>query len=310
LTSIFVFGLLPESPGKTLISRAIIRGLINRGLDVGVFKPRSGHNYWYQYDAFLKCKEEGQLFCQDIIELTEARGGETLPYVLTNPVDALMAPLKIENYLTGKNCNQFYLDDYQTFTHLVMERYTVYEAEVTNTLCINSSRIKDVLFSEPTFLKDVISKATRTIQIDSLEAWNQVYKDLSSRAILSCYRKVCEKHGNILVEGYNDAVCPEPTLNYNIVIGVAPGIAIFYEPERFTQVIKFMKDLGRDPLSLRAENILEYLKTDKIIRVPTLVSEEKKDTDTLSKKLSQIVDNVEEKIEEEHHPLSENIQAQ
>ncbi|MEM2134966.1 MAG: hypothetical protein Q6366_005875 [Candidatus Freyarchaeota archaeon] len=309
MTTIFVFGLLPESPGKTLTSRAIVRGLISRGLDVGVFKPRSGHNYWYQYDAFQKCKEEGQLFCQDIIELTEARGGDTLPYVLTNPVDALMAPLKIENYL-GKNCNQFYLDDYHTFTHLVMERYTFYEADITNTLCINSARMRDLLFSEPSFLKDVTSKAARTIQIDSLEAWNQIYKDLSSKAILSCYRKVCEKHGNILIEGYNDAVCPEPDLNYDIVVGVAPGIAIFYDSERFTQVLKFMKYLGRDPLGLRAENILEHLKTDKIFKVPSLVSQEKKDTDTLSEKLSPIVDYAEKKIEKEHHQLSENIQVQ
>ncbi len=311
LTSIFVFGLLPESPGKTLTSRAIVRGLINRGLGVGVFKPRSGHNYWYQYDAFLKCREESQLFCEDIMKLTEARGGDTLPYVLTNPVDALMTPLKIDNYLFGKNWNQFYIDDYPTFTHLVMERYTIYDSDIINNIiCINSVGIKDVLFSEETFVKDVIGKASETIQIDSLEKWNQVYENLSSKAILSCYRKVCEEHGNVLIEGYNDAVCPNPDLNYDLVIGVAPGITIFYEPERFSQIIKFMKDSGRDPLSLRAENILEYSKNIKTIRVPSLVSEEKKDIDILSKKLSPIVDYVEERFKEKDHRISEDVKVE
>jgi len=296
-----VFGLLPDSPGKTLVSRAIVRGLINRGLDVGVFKPRSGHSYWYQYDAFLKCREEGQLFCQDIIELREARGGDTLPYVLTNPVDALISPLRVDDYLLGKDWNQFYINEYQTFLHLVMERYTICSSDISNIICINSAGIKDVLFSEETFVKEVISKASETIQIDSLEKWNQIYENLSSKAILSCYRKVCEEHGNVLIEGYNDAVCPNPSLRYNLVIGVAPGVAIFYEPERFTQIIKFMKDSGKDPLGLRAENILEYARDIKTIRVPSLVSEEKNDTDTLSQKLSSVVDYVEGRLEEENN---------
>jgi predicted P-loop ATPase/GTPase len=301
-----VFGLLSDSPGKTLVSRAIVRGLINRGLDVGVFKPRSGHNYWYQYDAFLKCREEGQLFCQDIIELREARGGDALPIVLTNPVDALMSPLRVGDYLLGKNWNQFYIDEYQTFLHLVMERYTIYSGDIRNIICINSAGIKDVLFSEENFVKEVISKASEIIQIDSLEKWNQLYEDLSSKAILSCYRKVCEEHGNVLVEGYNDAVCPNPDLVYNVVIGVAPGVAIFYEPERFSQIIKFMKDLGKDPLGLRAEHILEYAKEVKTIQVPSLVSEEKKDTEILSRRLSPIVDYVEGRLEKNHQFLVQN----
>jgi predicted P-loop ATPase/GTPase len=293
-----VFGLLPDSPGKTLVSRAIVRGLINRGLDVGVFKPRSGHNYWYQYDAFLKCREEGQLFCQDIIELSEARKGDMLPYVLTNPVDALMSPLRVDGYLLGNEWNQFYIDEYQSFLHLVMERYTVYGSGIVNNIvCINSAGSKDVLFSEENFVKSVVSKASETIQIGSVDKWNQVYEELSSKAILSCYGKVSEEHGDVLIEGYNDAVCPNPNLSYDLVIGVAPGLAIFYEPERFSQIIKFMKESGRDPLGLRAENILEYSKDVKTIRVPSLVSEEKKDTDILSQKLSPIVDYVEGRLE-------------
>ncbi|MEM3587442.1 MAG: hypothetical protein QXO71_08995 [Candidatus Jordarchaeaceae archaeon] len=298
MASIFVFGLLPDSPGKTLVSRAIIRGLIKRGLNVGVFKPRSGHNYWYQYDAFLKCKLEGQLFCQDIVELREARGGDTLPIVLTNPVDALMSPLEISCYSPGKNWSRFYIDEYQTFLHLVMERYTIYSSDICNIVCINLAG-KDVLFSEENFVKDVLSKASEIVQIDSLEMWNQIYENFSSKAILSCYRKVCEEHGNVLVEGYNDAICPNPNINYDVVIGVAPGIAIFYEPERFTQIIKFMRDLGKDPLSLRAENILEYAKHIKTVKVPPLGSEEKRDTDILSEKLSHIVDYVEAELEKE-----------
>jgi predicted P-loop ATPase/GTPase len=62
LPSIFVFGLFSDSAGKTVVSSALARGFANKGLDVTVFKPRSGHSFWYQYDAFLNCKEEGRLF--------------------------------------------------------------------------------------------------------------------------------------------------------------------------------------------------------------------------------------------------------
>jgi len=303
LASIFVFGLLPDSPGKTLIGRAIVRGLIERGLDLGVFKPRSGHNYWYQHDTFLRCREEGRLFCTDIMRLREARKGDTLPYEVVNPVDALLSPLQTENYLFGRQWNQFYLDEYDTFSHLVMERYTIYEGEVKNIICVNASRASSLLFSEWDFVNEVTGRAYETIQVDCLEKWNQVFKELSPRAILSCYGKVCEEHGNVLVEGYNDAVCPEPNLRHDIIVGVAPGVAIFYDPERFMQVIRFMIDTGRDPMGLRAENILEYARDVNSFRVPPLASKEINDTEILSRKLSPIVDYVDKTLEKEHYRI-------
>lgn len=274
-----------------------MRGLIDRGFDMGVFKPRSGHNYWYQYDAFLSCVDEGQLFCSDIIKLREACREDTLPYELMNPIDSLLSPLKVDNYLIENEWNQFFIDDYQTFSHLVMERYTIYNSEIVNIICLNSNNFKNVLSPEKMFLEEVISKADETIELDCLRKWNQVYKKLSSKAILSCYEKICEKYENILIEGYNDAICPDPKLKYDIILGVAPGIVIFYEPERYSQIIKFMRNSGKNPLTLRAKNILEYTRESEIIKIPPLTSEEKNDTNILSKKLSLLIDYIEGKLE-------------
>lgn len=303
LASIFVFGLLPDSPGKTLIGRAIVRGLINRGLDMGVFKPRSGHNYWYQYDTFLICREKGQLFCTDIIKLREASGNGDLPYELLNPIDALMSPLKIDRYLPKRSWSQFFINNYQNFSHLVMERYTIYDSGIVNTICINPAKLKELIFSDRVFVNNVIDKADETIVINCLEEWNRVYNTLSTKSIMSCYLRIRDKYENIVVEGFNDAVCPDPNLSYDLIIGVAPGVALFYEPERFSQVIKFMGELGKNPLSLRAENILEYLKEIEAVKIPPLSSEEKKDTDLLSQKLSPIVDRVEDRFEKGNHQI-------
>jgi predicted P-loop ATPase/GTPase len=95
---VFVFGLFSHSPGKTVASSALARGLLNDGFNVGVFKPRSGHSMWHQYEAFLKCRAEGRLFCEDIMKLKEASRCP-LPYEVLNPIDALMSPLKVEKFL-------------------------------------------------------------------------------------------------------------------------------------------------------------------------------------------------------------------
>ncbi|MBS7288244.1 MAG: hypothetical protein KIH01_05750 [Candidatus Freyarchaeota archaeon] len=51
MVSIFVFELVAGDAGKTVVASAIVRGLVRRGFDLGVFKACSEHDLWYDYDV-------------------------------------------------------------------------------------------------------------------------------------------------------------------------------------------------------------------------------------------------------------------
>lgn len=290
MRSVFVFGLLPESPGKTVISSALTRGMINRGIKTCVFKPRSGHNFWYQYDVFLKCKKEGRLFCEDIVKLRRACKN-SLPFEVLNPVDALMGPLNAEEFIERKMVDQLYLFEDDVFLHLIAERYTICKDKIENVLCINTRAIRSrLVMTDLEYVRELEKHADKVLYLNSSDEWNSIFQDYGPKAIRSCYRRISEKSDYAIVEGFNDAVCPEESLRYDLVIGVAPGVIIFYDAKDFHDVIETFKDLGKDPRSLRAKDIIKYLKKVKTLSIPALPSSHLKDYDVLSKDLNQVVE--------------------
>lgn len=290
MRSVFIFGFLPESSGKTVISSALARGLINRGIRTCVFKPRSGHNLWYQYDAFLRCKKEGRLFCEDIIKLRRACGS-SLPIEILNPVDALMSPLDVRGFLERNAVSQLYLFEQDVFLHLVAERYTICKDEVKHLLCVNMKALEPrFVMTDLEYIRKLKEHVDKILYLNSPDEWSNIFKDYGPKAIRSCYRKISEKADYVIVEGFNDAVCPEKSLRYDLVIGVAPGIAVFYDAKDFRAILEALEDLGKEPRSLRAENVIKYLKKMKVLPIPALPSSYLKDYDILSKKLNRIVD--------------------
>jgi len=288
--SVFVFGLLPESPGKTVISSALARGMINRGIRTCVFKPRSGHSFWYQYDAFLKCKKEGTLFCEDIIELRKACKC-SLPLEILNPVDALMSPLNVKEFIKRNAISQLYLFEPDVFLHMVAERYTICKDGIKHLLCINMKALKSRLaMTDSEYIRNLKKLADKILYLNSPDEWNNIFKAYGPEAIRSCYQKVSEKADYVVVEGFNDAVCPEKSLRFDLVIGVAPGVTIFYDAQKFHWVMETLEDLGKDPSGLRAKDIVKYLKMVKILRISALPSSCLKNYDSLSEKLDQVIE--------------------
>jgi len=265
--------------------------MVNRGIKTEVFKPRSGHNFWYQYDASLECKKEEKLFCEDIIKLKKACRSP-LPAEILNPVDALMSPLNVKEFLKRNTINMLYLLEQDTFLHMIAERYTIISRNGTqNILCINKRSLESrFVIIDLEYVLRLEKSVDRVLYINSLEEWNNTFTYHAPKAISSCYRKVSEKADYVIVEGFNDAVCPEKSLRYDLVIGVAPGVSIFYDGEAFHEVLGTLESLGKDPRSLRAVDVLKYLKKKKTLPIPALPSSHLKDYDRLSEKLASLVD--------------------
>lgn len=295
MTSIFIFGLFPEDSGKTVVSTAIARGLLNEGLRVGVFKPRSGHNLWYQYESFLKCKSEGMLFCEDIIKLMEASRCYLPPEIL-NPIDALMSVFNVETFLKRRRVGQMYILEPEAFSHLIAERYTVLEnGESRKILLINERNLgTELMLLDSDYINRLEANSDQVIPLKSLNEWSSLYRSLAPTSIRSCYDVLNKKSEGIVIEGYNDVVAPDFQLisGVDMVVGVAPGTALFYDPGEFKKLIDTLRSLGRDPTSLRAKDVIGYLKHYEIFRVPPLTREYLTDYDELCRRLKPIVEHV------------------
>ncbi|MHA1606613.1 MAG: hypothetical protein ACTSWP_03580 [Candidatus Freyarchaeota archaeon] len=289
--SVFVFGVLPESSGKTTVCTAIVRGLSLRGWNVGVFKPRSGHSYWYHHDIYAKCSAEGRLYSWDILRLSQAKGGRPLLLEVLNPVDALFSPL--DRLSLDESSVEVRLSN--PFFELVVERYTILDGRVKSVLCVNGVNFESdsLLFKNWAYVKRLMDNADKVIIAESLEEWNDVYSNYAPTAIRSCYKKVCSEHEVVVVEGFNDAVCPDPALRFNLVLGVAPGAVFCYRGDRFRKAVEVVAGAVRDPRSLEARNVLEFLKPERAVRLPALTSRETSDYELLARKLGEVVEVVE-----------------
>ncbi|MBS7288396.1 MAG: hypothetical protein KIH01_06530 [Candidatus Freyarchaeota archaeon] len=296
LASVFVFGLLPEASGKTTVCMAVARGLRLRGWRVGVFKPRSGHSYWYHHDVYVKCRGEGRLYSWDIFRLSRACGFSLLPLEVLNPVDALFSPpdrMTLDPRLIEVHfANQFF--------ELVAERYTLMEDAPHFALCLNGVNLEtdNLLFKDWAYINELRRKASRVLVVESLDEWNEVYSHYAPAAIRSCYDAVCRKSEVVVVEGFNDAVCPDPELSFDLALGVSPGTVFIYNGERLRMAVEAAAALSRDPRNFEAKNILDLLKPELSVRIPAVTLQDAVDSDRIASKLSELVDKVEEKLEQ------------
>ena len=275
-----------------MVSSALCRGLLSGGFKVAPFKPRSGHNLWYQHCAFLKCREEARLFCEDIIKLKEASRCE-LPYEILNPIDALMAPLNARTFLENNYVREMYVKDANTFLHLLVERYTSWKGDRPRTVfCVNEKNLSDEALSDRDYIRDLTKKSDEVLTIEDAAGWDAIFRRLGPSCTSTCSRRIAEEYELMVVEGFNDAVCPAPELRYDVVVGVAPGVAAFYSPDDFHRVIEVKSMTGVDPMGMRSKDIVGFIKPEKMLKIPALGTKDLADFNRLSKKLGDIIEAV------------------
>jgi len=293
LRSIFIFGLFQDSSGKTVLSTALARGFANMGLNVAVFKPRSGHNMWHQYEAYLKCKAARSLFCEDIIKLKEASKCQ-LPYEVLNPVDALLSVFNTEAFLEQKRESQMFLLEQEAYSQLIVERHSFFkDGKAESVLLLNEENVNaNLVLFDREYIEELKRNAVQVIPLHRPSEWAALSNELGAKAIQSCYSVVKRACDSLIIEGFNDSVCPEPAVveEADVIVGVAPGAAIFYEPNEFKRILNTMAKLGKDPKTLRSNSVIKYARKYEVVKVPQLPPEYLNDYNKLSVELGQIVD--------------------
>lgn len=289
MKKLLIFGLLSQDSGKTTIASALCRGLHELGVEVRPFKPRAGHNLWYQYDVYERCRREGRLYCEDIIKLREASRCH-LPHELLNPVDALLSPIMARGFLEEGRGRELYLLEEDTYTHLVAERYTTWNGELRHRILINRHPPSHRLLIDEDYLNRLRAEAVEVVEIESLEEWMEQHRRLASRAVSTCMRAVSRECEALIIEGYNDAASPTPEAEYDVVIGVSPGLAVFYDTSEYSKILEAYRGLGREPMELRAGDVIPFLKPEGFFEIPPLRRSELMDYDRLSERLSDLVE--------------------
>lgn len=281
MVSIFVFGLVDGDAGKTVVSSAIARGLIKRGVDLGVFKAFSEHDLWYDYDVYLMCKSEGRLFCGDIVKLHRAAMLNDVPYEVTNPVDTLEL-LKVSR---ESACSK-----------VIIERYTISRnKKAFNVLNVNTLLASKTL--DPEFVAKLREYAAKIVGFSSEEQFKKTRDSIAPSAIESCYSFVREKYDHVIVEGHKDMVCPLPSINFDVTIGVAPGIAVLFDAKSFRAGVNAFVKQGVPAESIRAGNIEPYLKKNSVIKLPPLPSSKISSYEDVAEEFSLLVDVVAKEVE-------------
>lgn len=242
----------------------------------------------------MRCKEEGRLYCEDIIKL---RGASVcrLPYEILNPLDTLIAPLDAGWFLKSDRIRELYLRHGDEFTKFILERYTTAEGEGHSSIyCVNEINEERALGDDEYIQR--VTRGVRVYRIKSSEEWNRIYNRYARRSVESCAERINAEHENLLIESFSDEVYLTPGVRYDVAIGVGPGIAVLYPPDKLERVLS-IKTRDESMKTLKASKVIPLIKPDRIIDIPPLSKEEIGDYDLLSTRMEELIDEVHKALE-------------
>lgn len=265
---LLVNGVLTHDSGKTWFSSLLARSLISEGFKVGIYKPVAGHNAWTQYNTVVRSKELKLLVGADVLTYLDLGLVKVGELMIANPVDLLMAPLDVVKYMNSGALYKYAVDLLNQFKQIVLARITSCEHNTSEHFIISSnlSYLTDPLISD---LKELsITLEARDISIDDL------IKTLRSQQVEdemnACLKKICEGVDVVIVESFNDAFTPYPSLLNHIsqVISVSQGRAILFKDViSIKTVVKEMLMAVGDE-GLKALNIIGRLTPSLVIDIP------------------------------------------
>ncbi len=273
----FVFGTLPDNSGKTCLSRSLIIDFINDGRRVSAFKPLSGHNFWWQYDNYLRCLGSGSLFSEDAYRLW-VTCGKRFPLEVINPADLLLSvPDMSKAYFHGVKPSD--LLGCSIYNWFIAGRFTLLEKrKMRNVFYFR----EDTGMIETKDLVEVLKeRAEEYYLVRSFRDFLLLHKRFYLRAAESCFKHVLKNSDVVVVEGFNDSVYPFSSVkNASAVLGVSPGFILVFEPETFFREVKKLKH----PFLATFNDIVNHVSPVKVVRLPALRSDEISNNEVLYKK--------------------------
>lgn len=271
MARVLIAGLLVYDSGKTWLGVSLIRRLVSYGARVGVFKPVAGHNAWSQYTTVVESFKRGTLVGEDVIEYAGVVGD--MDVELVNPIDMLLAPPDLVNYLSLSNVYSYLEDLENQFKQTILARMS---------LCSDGSTqhfvFKENLAALPPPLRGELEKlSTRLNAIDS--SLSDFIEKLRGRDIecelMECLKRIEVGREITIIESFNNAIAPFKTIlsEADLLLVVAPGAVAIYRDVRkaamaVDEAVKRYGERGFEAVHLLSKvkpSAVQYLRPRKAI---------------------------------------------
>lgn len=248
---VLVTGLLKYDSGKTSVAESIIMDALSRGIDIGVSKPISAANGWYQYDCIEKSIEYGKLIGEDIYRLHNAANSSD-PIEIEGSVVSLLIPPDPER--VGWQSSAYMA--FSLLEQIAVVRVTDVNESKHFYLPLNIARASDILQREA-------KKLIRSLKPKPVRVEETFLNDLLVRSYTiadSCVEYIAERHDFVVLESYNNAASPtHKSLNAKAVVVATPGKLAVYDGDSYRKAIMAASEI-LEPWRTTTEEILPLIK--------------------------------------------------
>ncbi|ASJ16806.1 ATPase [Thermococcus chitonophagus] len=245
MVSLLIVGILPYDSGKTTLALSLIREALEHGIDVGVAKPVSGFNGWYQYEYLLKSVEFGFLIGEDSYKLhITAKSSD--PVHLESPVTALLLPPDPER--VGWKSSSYTAISYHT--NVVLLRILEDHFYVPDNIKKLTRPMQEII--EP------LIETTKPIEIKADEVQ---YLVMRGREEADKALGIIQNHHELtIIESYNNLAAPcTSALASDLIIAVAPGKAVLFDGDQYKKAIYAISSI-KEPWRVVTEDLMPLLK--------------------------------------------------
>jgi len=295
---ILIIGLLRHNSGKTTLALALSRYLKELGYKVGVFKPLSFHNWYYQYSTSIENIKKKLLFSEDVMKLAEAVQTK-LPYELLNPIHGVIFPPN-PLLLRYKLVARYYLYLENQLMAMPIVRFTLYSNVKFNIYVINRGTLyRDHLYYDLDYIDSILKSADIVIDVyttDQIYKAMQIYGPISIRSCYSCIKKLSKV---VIIESLSNTAAPSVhVLDTDLVLAVGPGVVMVYDGKSYSKAVLVYSSL-RSVVEVSTQDIINLISPIKVFSIPPLLEDELLNPYILRAKFKDILLFIERKIKEE-----------
>ncbi|ASJ09957.1 ATPase [Thermococcus sp. P6] len=248
MPSVLIVGVLPYDSGKTTLATSLIEDAVERGIDIGVSKPVSAFNGWYQYEYLSKSVEAGLLMGEDAYRLHEsAKSSESIE--IESPVTVLLFPPDPEK--VGWRSSSYIALTYQS--QVTMIRVTSTTETKQYYVPENLRRLTRPLKEEVKKLVSVVNpEPLNTSEIDELLITSREKAD-------ECLNYIKRNHELTIVESYNNFAAPtKKSVDSDLVLAVAPSKVAIFKGEDYRRALEVVSSI-KEPWRVVTEDLLPLL---------------------------------------------------
>ncbi len=295
---VLICGLLETDSGKTTVAMGLIRNLIELGYDIGVFKPISFHNWFYQHDTSKENIKKGSLFSEDIRKLAKVAELD-LPYELLNPVDGITFPPNPLFFIEKRMLARYYSLFHNTLSIVGLMRFSIRGSISLDIYALNDDLIeREYFYYDEDFINKILAKAQVILKVHGPDQIVNLMRYYAPHAIRTCYQYLRRMFRNLVIESLNNVAAPSlDVLDVDLVLVTAPGTVMVYEGPRYRKAVLLYASFHRT-LDIRTSDIITLITPLKYFKISPLTKSELEDYERLAKKFMELSAFIEKYVEE------------